>query len=125
MVWNTFCLGPDKRMNRAAVESFRTSPAVAGVFSLAILFLSACAPDGGPATGGPQTTDNGGGEAVFNENCSACHGAEGRGPKLAEIKALPADELRNRIRNHPIAGQIPQRLPANQLADVIDFLESE
>jgi hypothetical protein len=44
---------------------------------------------------------------------------------LAELKALSSAERRDRIRNHPIAGQIPQRLPAHQLSDVIEFFESE
>ena len=64
-------------------------------------------------------------QPVFNDNCSVCHGAGGRGPALSEIKALSSADRRDRIRNHPIAGQIPQRLPAIQLSDVIEFFESE
>ena len=63
---------------------------------------------------------------VFSDdNCGVCHGTGGRGPALAELKALSSAERRDRIRNHPIAGQIPQRLPAHQLSDVIEFLEPE
>ena len=94
-----------------------------GLVSCAALLVSGCSPDSSSAPGGPQATDRG--EQIFDENCGACHGPDGRGPALAEIKALSSAERRDRIRNHPIAGQIPQRLPANQLADVIEFLEVE
>ena len=100
-----------------------TGPAMIGIVSCAFIFLSACAPDSGGPTSGPGATERG--EQVFNDNCGACHGAGGRGPALSEIKALPSADRRERIRNHPIAGQIPQRLPANQLSDVIEFFESE
>ena len=94
-----------------------------GFVSGAALLVSGCSQESGNTPGGLQATDRG--EQVFDENCGACHGPEGRGPALAEIKALSSAERRDRIRNHPIAGQIPQRLPANQLADVIEFLEVE
>ena len=94
-----------------------------GLVPCAALLVSGCSQDSGIEPGGPQAADRG--ERVFDENCGACHGADGRGPALAEIKALSSAERRDRIRNHPIAGQIPQRLPANQLADVIEFLEVE
>jgi mono/diheme cytochrome c family protein len=89
----------------------------------AILLASGCAQESGNTPSGPQMADRG--EQVFDENCGVCHGAEGRGPALTEIRALSSAERRDRIRNHPIAGQIPQRLPANQLADVIEFLEGD
>jgi len=89
----------------------------------AILLASGCAQESGNTPSGPQMADRG--EQVFDENCGVCHGAEGRGPELTEIRALSSAERRDRIRNHPIAGQIPQRLPANQLADVIEFLEGD
>jgi mono/diheme cytochrome c family protein len=95
----------------------------AGILSCAMLLVPACAPDNGSKGSGVQATERG--EQVFNENCGACHGVGGRGPALAELKALSSAERRDRIRNHPIAGQIPQRLPANQLSDVLEFLESE
>ena len=88
-----------------------------------VILLAGCAPDGAGTVEEPSAVESG--EQVFNENCGACHGADGRGPELAEIRALSSTERRDRIRNHPIAGQIPQRLPANQLANVIEYLETE
>jgi mono/diheme cytochrome c family protein len=88
-----------------------------------VLFVSGCAQeDAGRGDMAPVAES---GEQVFLENCGACHGPTGRGPELAELKALSPSERRDRIRNHPIAGQIPQRLPANELATVIEFLQSE
>ena len=98
-------------------------PVAIGILSCAVLLVFACAPDGGSTADGPQAAERG--EQVFNDNCGVCHGADGRGPALAELKALSSTERRDRIRNHPIAGQIPQRLPANQLSDVIEFFESK
>ncbi len=100
-----------------------TRPATIGVLSCAFLALSACAPESSGKAGGPDTVERG--EQVFNDNCGACHGAGGRGPALSEIKALSSADRRDRIRNHPVAGQIPQRLQANQLSDVIEFFESD
>ena len=68
----------------------------------------------------PQAIERG--EQAFIENCGICHGVAGRGPALAEIKALSSAERRDRIRNHPIAGQIPQRLPAHEHVDDLDVL---
>jgi mono/diheme cytochrome c family protein len=98
-------------------------PGATGILSCAILLASACAPDSPGTVDEPQAAERG--EQAFNENCGVCHGTGGRGPALAELKALSSAERRDRIRNHPIAGQIPQRLPAHQLSDVIEFLESE
>ena len=100
-----------------------TRPATIGVLSCSFLALSACAPENGGTSSGPEAIDRG--EQVFSDNCGVCHGAGGRGPTLAEIKALSSTDRRDRISNHPIAGQIPQRLPAKQLFDVIEFIESE
>ena len=98
-------------------------PGAIGILPCTVLLLSACAPDSGSTSGEQPAVERG--EQVFNENCGVCHGAGGRGLALAEIKALSSTERRDWIRNHPIAGQIPQRLPANQLSDIIEFLESE
>ncbi|MBT8441560.1 MAG: cytochrome c [Gammaproteobacteria bacterium] len=84
--------------------------------------LSACAPDGGNAG---QSAGKPDGAALFATNCSACHGKMGRGPSLDSIRALSPDGLRSAIRNHPRAGQIPQRLPAAELQRLIEFLEQE
>ena len=110
-------------MIRICFSTRWTRPATIGALSCAFLALSACAPESSGTAGGPDTVERG--EQVFNDSCGVCHGAGGRGPTLAEIKALSSADRRDRIRNHPIAGQIPQRLPANQLSDVIEFFESE
>ena len=110
-------------MNRIDLSTRWIGRGAVGILSCAVLLVPACAPDSGSTVGGPQATERG--ELVFNDNCGVCHGAGGRGPALAEIKALSSAERRDRIRNHPIAGRIPQRLPAHQLSDVIEFFESE
>lgn len=83
------------------------------------LFLAACAPDAGPER--PDMS----GEQVFMENCAACHGQQGRGPSLETLRALSADELRAAIRNHPTAGQLPERLTIDKLGELIEYLEDE
>jgi mono/diheme cytochrome c family protein len=93
------------------------------VLCWALMSITACNPTGDSAGGGPTGTARGG--QIFDENCGVCHGAGGRGPALSEIRSLPSSERRDGIRNHPIAGQIPQRLPANELADVIEFLDTK
>ena len=110
-------------MNRIDSGARRIRPWATGILSFAVLLVSACAPDSPSTVAEPQATERG--EQAFMENCGVCHGAGGRGPALSELKALSSAERRDRIRNHPIAGQIPQRLPAHQLSDVIEFLESE
>jgi mono/diheme cytochrome c family protein len=80
-------------------------------------------PDSDKPLSGPRAAARG--EQVFDYNCGYCHGADGRGPSLAEITGLSKVERRNRIINHPIAGQIPQRLQANEISDLNEFFESE
>jgi mono/diheme cytochrome c family protein len=65
------------------------------------------------------------GESVFTENCSTCHGPDGRGPALKELLELSPEGLRKGIQNHPTAGQIPQRLPAVQIGDLIEYIEAQ
>ncbi len=72
---------------------------------------------------GPQAVARG--AQVFEYNCGFCHGADGRGPALSEIKSLSKVERRGKIINHPVAGQIPQRLQANEISDLNEFFESE
>lgn len=97
-------------------------PASAARFALIVTILtgalSACAPNDG--TSEKSAAD---GAALFDENCSACHGEQGRGPSMADIRALSPDGLRSAIRNHPTAGQIPQRLPAAEVQQLIEYLE--
>lgn len=82
--------------------------------------LSACSPDGGSGGRAAAKAD---GAALFDTNCSACHGQMDRGPSLDDIRSLSPEGLRSAIRNHPTAGQIPQRLPAADLQRLIEFLE--
>ena len=62
-------------------------------------------------------------QEVFMENCGPCHGPGGRGPALEELQALDSEALRAGMRNHPTAGQIPQRLSADTIDKLIRFLD--
>jgi len=84
------------------------------------LMIAGCAPE---STDGPGATSSIDGAAVFAENCAVCH-LSGRAPTLESIKALSAAERSDRIRNHPRAGNLADRLPASTLLDLIDFLNS-
>ena len=81
------------------------------------MLIGACSP-----TDAPESSVDSGAD-LFDKNCSACHGAEGRGPSMEELRALTPDELRAGIRNHPTAGQIPNRLPAAEINDLIGYIE--
>lgn len=81
---------------------------------------TACSPD---TEQGQRAGDRG--ESLFDKNCSACHGEQGRGPSMDDLHALEPAELRAAIRNHPTAGQIPERLPATQVQEIIDYIEAE
>jgi len=85
-----------------------------GIFTL----LTACVPESG-------TSDQRAADAatLFQENCGPCHGQQGRGPSITELRALGPDELRAAFRNHPTAGQIPQQLPAASIQKLIEFIE--
>ena len=89
----------------------------------AIILVSACTPDSDRPLTGPQTAARG--AEVFDYNCGYCHGASGRGPALSEIKSLSKVERHDKIINHPVSGQIPQRLQAHELSDLIEFFDSE
>ena len=86
---------------------------------LLCMVLGGCAPENNEKQAGKSGAD------LFDESCGACHGAEGRGPSIAELRGLPPDELRAGIRNHPTAGQIPDRLTADRIGNLIDYLEDE
>ena len=94
-----------------------------GVFLAAgmCLMIAGCAPETADESGGTSSSIDG--AAVFAENCAVCH-LSGRAPKLESIKALPQAERANRIRNHPRAGDLVDRLTAATLLDLIDFLNS-
>ena len=86
--------------------------------------VSACAPSETPTgEAAPAQTAAESGADLFAVNCGPCHGPGGRGPSLETLKALSSEDLRAAIRNHPTAGQIPQRLPANEIGDLIEFLD--
>ena len=86
--------------------------------------VSACSPPDSPSAQSreqAQTIESG--AALFEENCGVCHGAGGRGPSLETLQALSPEELRNAIRNHPVAGPVPGRMPANEVSDLVEFLD--
>jgi mono/diheme cytochrome c family protein len=93
---------------------FRPRPLIGAA---AALVLAGCAPDTPPENAAAN------GEALFSQRCGACHGAEGRGPSLEELRALSPEELRARIRNHPRAGDVLDRLPAVEFSDLVEFIE--
>lgn len=84
---------------------------------LLLLLLTACSPK--PTAELAQDK----GEDVFAERCAACHGVEGRGPSMAELRALPSEQRREAIRNHPTAGELLERLSAAEIGDLIVYLE--
>lgn len=95
--------------------------------SCLVALLGACGPSQEPpaeATA-PESASEAAttGQDLFDKNCGACHGPGGRGPSMETLKALSREELGAAIRNHPTAGQIPSRLPANEIGDLIEFLE--
>ncbi len=85
------------------------------------LMITACAPET-PADGG-QASASIEGAAIFAENCAVCH-LSGRAPKLESIKSLPQAQRGDRMRNHPRAGNIVDRLTADTLMDLIELLEA-
>lgn len=97
---------------------FRRATKTAGLPIILCCILAGCAPE--TATDDQRAASA---EALFMENCSPCHGQQGRGPALAELRALGPDDLRTAIRNHPTAGQIPQRLPAASVQKLIEYIE--
>ena len=97
--------------------------AIFGILFCTVLFLTACGSDTGGPERDPQAAVRG--EQVFIDNCGPCHGPGGRGPALAELQALSPADRSEKIRNHPTAGRIPQRLPANELINLIEFFASE
>jgi mono/diheme cytochrome c family protein len=86
---------------------------------LLCIAISGCSPESNENRAGKT------GAELFDESCGACHGVEGRGPSIAELRGLPSDELRAAIRNHPTAGQIPDRLTADRISNLIDYIEDE
>ena len=90
-----------------------------------VVLLAACGPAEEPPAQAAAPADAAApsGQDLFDKNCGACHGPGGRGPSLETLKALSREDLGAAIRNHPTAGQIPSRLPANEIGDLIEFLD--
>ena len=109
------------RQMEHVVQRFRLGKSV--IFSCIIILVSACSPESDRSITGPQAVARG--AQVFDYNCGYCHGTDGRGPPLSEIKSLSKVERRNKVINHPVSGRIPQRLKAHELSDLSDFFDSE
>ena len=110
-------------MDQTGFSARRNLPQAIGIISLVILLASGCSPESDRPLSGRQAVERG--ATVFDYNCGFCHGPQGRAPALSELKSLSSSERRNRIINHPISGQIPQRLAAHELSDLVEFLESD
>ncbi len=95
---------------------------VFGFLFCSMIFISACTRDSDSPLTGPQAVARG--EQVFNYNCGYCHGAKARAPALSELKSLVENERRRAVFNHPVSGEIPQRLSSHDLSDLMEFLES-
>lgn len=81
------------------------------------ILFAACAPEQTPE---PSAVTP---EQMFMESCGGCHTREDNGPSIADLRALSADELRVGISNHPTAGDIPDRLSAARIDELIKYLE--
>lgn len=90
---------------------------VASIAILISFLLAACAPDDRQEQLAATP------EQIFEKDCGACHGETGGGPTIAELRALSTEDLRAAISNHPTAGQIPERLPAARVDDLIKYIE--
>jgi len=89
-----------------------------------VALLAACSPaDPGADTAPDPISRIAAGADLFAEQCGDCHGDSGRGPALATLQALSPEDLRAGIKNHPTAGTIPERLPASELSDLVEYLE--
>ncbi|MFQ5634086.1 MAG: c-type cytochrome [Gammaproteobacteria bacterium] len=97
---------------------FRPAAGPVQMLAAICVLISACAPDSGTVE-----QSNGAGAALFDENCSPCHGQAVGVPTMTELRALAPDELRAGIRDHPTAGEIPQRLPAATMQTLIEYIE--
>jgi mono/diheme cytochrome c family protein len=109
-------------VKKTGTQSYR-GPHVRAHSALAVglLLIAGCAPESADdRDSASQAID---GAVVFAENCAVCH-LSGRAPRLESIKALPQSERGDRIRNHPRAGNLVDRLTAATLLDLIDFLKT-
>ena len=95
----------------------RISPGLKFGITMIFALLSACSSE--PVE---EIVDDKG-EQLFEQSCAACHGEEGRGPSMEDIRALPSEQLRAAIANHPRAGDVLERLTAADIGDLVEFLE--
>lgn len=110
-------------MSKVRNTTWRVRLSTTALLSCTAAILGACDSGGDKTLTGPEAAERG--EQLFTYNCGACHGIDGQGPSLAQIKSLADSERRDRMANHPVAGQIPQRLRAHELADLHEFFESD
>ena len=101
-------------------STFRGVTVGVGIVFIAGVLLSACSPD--TADDGRESSASKGAQ-VFSENCAVCH-AGGRAPATSDLKSLSSADRADRIRNHPQAGPITDRLTAKELLDLIEYLEN-
>ncbi|MDJ0926775.1 MAG: cytochrome c [Gammaproteobacteria bacterium] len=101
------------------MPSKRSSRSLLPLLAIGIAALAACAQESAPPVSGGLS-----GEDLFEENCSACHG-KGMGPPIEHLRSLSNEEIRAGIINHPTAGQIRERLQADRVDKLINFLDSE
>ena len=96
-----------------------SSTSLLTLLAVGIAAVAACSQETGPSVARGQS-----GEDLFQENCSACHG-KGMGPSVEHLRSLTTEELRAGIINHPTAGQIQERLRADRVDKLINFLDTE
>ena len=101
-------------------SNFRSVSVGAGIVLIVGTLLSACSPD---TAGDGRESSASTGAQVFSENCAVCH-AGGRASATSDLKSLSAAERADRIRNHPQAGPIIDRLTAKELLDLIEYLDN-
>ena len=96
-----------------------------------LLFVAACgepaAPPAPPAPPVAKPGDVTAGQAVFQQNCEACHpgGNEGVGPQLRG-QGLPEDRIRTQVRQGGGAMPAfpPERINEQQLNDLVAYVLS-
>ena len=62
-------------------------------------------------------------DEIFAQDCGACHSVANNAPSVEDLRALSSEELRAGIVNHPTAGNIPDRLTAARIDDLIQYLD--
>jgi mono/diheme cytochrome c family protein len=108
-------------MHRSLAGRMRAGRLGTGCVAGLCLMLSACAPE--TTADGDKASAAADGAAVFAENCAVCH-LSGRAPRLESIKSLPQAERGDRIRNHPRAGNLVDRLTADKLMQLVELIEA-